>query len=145
MMVLRVDRVVLEKLLHKAAAASRLIGHIDHEVAGGPLADDVDEIVHVLSELLGHPEAVTAEVPSASSTFPAELAHLPELVTLARPSTAQDYWSPFGRAVRSTRSRRHGVAVTVGAGRSTPVVRSTMLVALLLLAVAVAAAIGGAP
>jgi hypothetical protein len=145
MLVLRVDRVVLEKLLHKAAAASRLIGHIDHEVVVGPLADDVDEIVHVLTELLGHPEAFAAEVPNASATFPAELAHLPEPAPLARPSTAQDYWLPFGRADRSTRSRRHGVAATVGAVRSTRVARSTMLVALLLLAVAVAAAMGGAP
>src|SRR4029079_15326992 len=49
MMQLNIERVVLEKLLHNATAASRLIGHLDDNVGGaavGPIADRVDEVVH---------------------------------------------------------------------------------------------------
>lgn len=55
------DKTILEHLLERAATASRLLGHADEhtnatlvEAAG----DAVDEIAHVLGELLGNPAMV---------------------------------------------------------------------------------------
>jgi uncharacterized Fe-S cluster-containing protein len=73
-MQLAIESTILESLLARAAHASRLVGYID-ERAGDtivkPLGDSVDEIVHVLSELLGNPHVV-ARVPSACSSFATE-------------------------------------------------------------------------
>jgi len=51
------DSSILESLLQRAASAARRVGHIDDGVftAVGPLADDIDRIVHTLTELLGSP------------------------------------------------------------------------------------------
>lgn len=57
------DRAILEHLLERAATASQLLGHADEhssatlvEAAG----ETVDEIVHVLGELLGNPYVVVS-------------------------------------------------------------------------------------
>ena len=50
---LTVDRSTLEKLLHCAAFAAHLVGHLDYPVAAGPLGEHVDAVAHGLSELLG--------------------------------------------------------------------------------------------
>lgn len=61
-----VDRAFLEKLHTRASAASRLVGYIDDSVDGasaaGPLAEEIDAIVHELSELLGNPHLIVAQV-----------------------------------------------------------------------------------
>jgi hypothetical protein len=67
------DKSILEKLFGHAAAAARIIGHLDDTIAVGPLADHVDAIVHELSELLGEPHLIAAPVPSARSTFGADV------------------------------------------------------------------------
>jgi hypothetical protein len=76
-MQLTLDSSILEHLLERAAAASRLVGHFD-ERAGvtlvEPLADSIDEIVHVLSELLGSPQVIIAPVPSTCSSCAVDLA-----------------------------------------------------------------------
>jgi len=69
-MQLILDSALLEHLLERAATASRLVGHIDERAGAtlvGPLADSIDEIVHVLSELRGNPHVVVASVPSTCS------------------------------------------------------------------------------
>lgn len=69
-MQLLLDRPILEHLLARAATASRLVGQIDERAGGtivGSLEDSIDEIVHVLSELLGNPHVVVAPVPSGSA------------------------------------------------------------------------------
>ena len=57
------DRAILEHLLERAATASQLLGHAD-EPSSATLAEAageaVDEIVHVLGELLGNPQLVVA-------------------------------------------------------------------------------------
>ena len=72
---LALDSSVLESLLERAARASRLVGYIDEHARDaivGPLGDSVDEMVHVLSELLGNPDVV-ARVPIACSSFATEV------------------------------------------------------------------------
>jgi hypothetical protein len=53
---LTVERAVLTDVLEHAAAAARLAGHIDAPVIE-PIAEHVDTIAHILSELLGDPAA----------------------------------------------------------------------------------------
>jgi hypothetical protein len=48
------DSTVLDTLLRHATAVARRVGDMD-DPAAGALADDIDAIVHRLSELLGHP------------------------------------------------------------------------------------------
>lgn len=142
MMQLNIERVVLEKLLHDAAAASRLIGHIDDNVGGavvGPLADKVDEVVHTLSELLGDPTRIATWVPDAISVFPEELDHgnAPSVVPASELTVA----GPRTRSRRrEPQSRRRSIgkqALQVGP--------RTMVIALVVLGVVTAAVIGGAP
>jgi hypothetical protein len=61
-----VPETVLANLLGRAAAVARFVGHID-AIAVGPLADDIDAIVHELSELHGnhHLNAAPALTPTA--------------------------------------------------------------------------------
>ena len=62
-MSITLDRSALEKLLHHAAFAARLVGHLDdgaHSALIRQLADHVDAIVHELTELLGNPHVRTA-------------------------------------------------------------------------------------
>ena len=47
------ERTALVDVLAYASSAARLVGHLDEAIAVGPLADHVDEVVHLLSELLG--------------------------------------------------------------------------------------------
>jgi hypothetical protein len=142
MMQLNVERVVLEKLLHNAAAASRLIGHLDDNVGGaalGPIADRVDEVVHTLSELLGDPEVVVASVPDGSVVFP------------DGPDDAReaDALLSFELTVATAeRSVEPTEVLNLSRCRDEQAVRvspRTTLIALLVLAVVAAAAIGGAP
>lgn len=58
---LTLDRSTLEKLLHHAAFAAHLVGHLDD--GANPelirqLGDHVDTIAHELAELLGDPGAL---------------------------------------------------------------------------------------
>lgn len=76
-MQLLLDSAILESLLARAATASRLVGQIDGRAGGtlvGSLEDSIDEIVHVLSELLGNPHVVVAPVPRACSVFTVDIA-----------------------------------------------------------------------
>lgn len=57
------DRAILEHLLERAATASRLLGHADEHTSATLVEsaeDAVDEIVHLLGELLGNPRVVVA-------------------------------------------------------------------------------------
>ena len=57
------DRAILEHLLERAATASRLLGHADEHISATLVeaaADTVDEIAHVLGELLGNTHVVVA-------------------------------------------------------------------------------------
>jgi hypothetical protein len=85
-----IDRATLERLRAHAAAASRLIGHID-ALATGPLADHVDALAHELGELLGNPHLIAASVPSARSTFAldVELDSVPALVAPDAPAASR--------------------------------------------------------
>jgi hypothetical protein len=65
---LTLDRSTLEKLLQSAASAARIAGSIE-DPAIDPPTDDIDAIVHELSELLGNPDLLAAPVPSARSSF----------------------------------------------------------------------------
>jgi len=83
------DTAVLRLLLQQAAAAARLVGHIDDDASAtaaiGPLADTIDEIVHTLTELLGDPHAIAAPVPHASSTFAPDVVRQPGSPAIATP------------------------------------------------------------
>jgi hypothetical protein len=62
-MQLTVDRSTLEKLLHHAAFAAHLLGHLDDNAQPElirQLGDRVDTIAHELAELLGDPGALAA-------------------------------------------------------------------------------------
>jgi hypothetical protein len=57
------ERSTLEKLLHHAASAAHLAGHLDDDARVhivSALADHVDAVVHELSELLGAAHATAA-------------------------------------------------------------------------------------
>jgi hypothetical protein len=59
-----IDRAFLEKLLHHAAFAAHLIGHLDddaHRELTGQIGDHVDTIAHGLTELLGTPSALAEQ------------------------------------------------------------------------------------
>jgi hypothetical protein len=67
MMQVILNRAILEHLLERAATASRLLGHADEHTSATLVeaaGNTVDEIAHVLGELLGNPDIV---VPSRSS------------------------------------------------------------------------------
>ena len=56
-----IDRALLEKLLHHAAFAAHLVGHLDdkaHAELIAQISDRVDTVVHGLTELLGDPGAL---------------------------------------------------------------------------------------
>ena len=62
-MQLSLDRSTLEKLLHHAAFAAHLIGHLDddaHRELIRQIGDHADAVVHGLTELLGDPGALAA-------------------------------------------------------------------------------------
>ncbi len=62
-MTIVVDRSTLEKLLHHAAFAAHLVGHLDDSAQPElirKLGDHVDTVVHGLTELLGAPRGLTA-------------------------------------------------------------------------------------
>jgi hypothetical protein len=68
-MQLSLDSLILQKLLRHATAAARLVGLLDDRVVSAilvtALADNVDVVVHDLSELLGNPHlnAASASCP----------------------------------------------------------------------------------
>lgn len=77
-MQLSLDSAILEHLLERAATASRLVGNIDEDERVGvtlvrSLGDSVDEIVHILSELLGNPDVVIVPVSSTCSPLAADV------------------------------------------------------------------------
>jgi len=63
--VITIDVATLQGILHHAASAARLVGHLDDANSDGPLGDHLDGIVHKLTELLGDPHTLTAPAPSA--------------------------------------------------------------------------------
>lgn len=67
-MKLTLDRSMLEKLLHHAAFAAQLVGHLDdsaHADLVSQIGDHLDAIAHELTEIFGDPRAVAA--PDAAS------------------------------------------------------------------------------
>lgn len=94
-MQLILDSAVLEALLARAMMACRLVGHIDECPAPviEPLADSIDEIVHVLGELLGDPRIVAIAPGAGSSSasavvYQSELRPRDTLRALVRPGDA---------------------------------------------------------
>lgn len=70
------DSAILEALFERAVSAARRVSYIEDTVAHGlavgdvdPLADEIDAIVHDLSELLGNPDLIGVHVPRVRSTF----------------------------------------------------------------------------
>ena len=58
---LSVDRALLRKLLHYAAFAAHVVGHLDDNAQSEPIrqiGDRVDTIAHELAELLGAPSTL---------------------------------------------------------------------------------------
>lgn len=69
---LTLDSAILETILKRAMSAARLVGYIDEPAVDTlvrQLADNIDEIVHTVTELLGNPHLIATPVPSARSTF----------------------------------------------------------------------------
>jgi hypothetical protein len=92
---LTIDPAILETILERAMSAARLVGYIDEPAVDTfveLLADDIDEIVHIVTELLGNPHLIAAPVPSARSTF------APDVVTFtgSRVVAADDRVVPDG-------------------------------------------------
>ena len=79
------DRGILEAVLERAESAARLVSYIDDRgkdaFAVHPLADEIDAIVHELTELLGNPHLIAASVSDACSTFGADDVTRADLVT----------------------------------------------------------------
>jgi hypothetical protein len=72
MTLLTLDRATLETILERAMSAARLVGYIDEPAVDGfvrPLADNIDEIVHTVTELLGNPHLIAGPVRSTRSRF----------------------------------------------------------------------------
>lgn len=67
---LTLDRSILTNLLHHAASAAHLIGHLDDAIADGPIAEHVDTIVHGLTELLGEADAAAPDDRAACDSAP---------------------------------------------------------------------------
>ena len=70
---LAIPKATLEKLLHHAAFAAHLIGHLDDNARAdlvGRLGDHVDAIVHGLTELLGDPRTFAAPDPVGDHRVP---------------------------------------------------------------------------
>jgi hypothetical protein len=62
-MLINLDSTTLETLLKRAASSSRLVRYLDAHAAAtivGPIAANVDKIVHALSELLGNHPLIAA-------------------------------------------------------------------------------------
>ena len=62
-MTIATPRSILEKLLHHAAFAAHLVGHLDDNAQPAlvrQLGDHIDAIAHELAELLGNPGALAA-------------------------------------------------------------------------------------
>jgi hypothetical protein len=82
-MQITLDRAILAMLLKRAASAARRVGYIDDGVDGalaiGSLADDIDAIVHELSELLGNPHLIAAPLSSGNLTFAPDVVMQDEL------------------------------------------------------------------
>lgn len=68
-----IPKATLEKLLHHAAFAAHLVGHLDDNSRAdlvGQLGDHVDAIVHGLTELLGNPRTFAAPDPVVDHRVP---------------------------------------------------------------------------
>jgi hypothetical protein len=72
-----IDIEILESILIHATSASRLAGCIndasDREIVIDTIAVSIDAIVRTLAGLLGNPHVIAAPVPSARSTFGADV------------------------------------------------------------------------
>ena len=66
-MQITLDSTTLKNVLHHAASAARIASRVDGNFEIEPLADHVDAIVHLVSELLGTPQALAASVSSAAA------------------------------------------------------------------------------
>jgi hypothetical protein len=94
------DSTILEKLLKRAASAARRVSDIEDEVgyiAVDLLAEDIDAIVHELSELLGNPTLIVSA--------PNELAPVPDSVALVNALSDEEPTRLRVRRLRRTRSR----------------------------------------
>lgn len=72
LVMLPLERFVLEKLLDHATAAARLAGHLDdcrEDLIVGPLSDHIDAIAHELNELLGDPRRFSSPAVSERSVL----------------------------------------------------------------------------
>jgi hypothetical protein len=66
---LTIPRTTLADLLAHATSAAQHVGHLDEDIAAGPLGDHLDAIVHGLTEALGDPHLIAAPAPSIRSTL----------------------------------------------------------------------------
>jgi hypothetical protein len=82
---LTVDRSILGKLLHHAASAAQLVGHLDDNAQPElirQIGDRVDTVAHELAEILGAPSALAA--PDAAAPDDREAPHgAPMLTSIA--------------------------------------------------------------
>jgi hypothetical protein len=76
-MQITIDIEILETILIRATSASRLAGCIndasDRAIVIDTIAASIDEIVRTFDGLLGNPHVIAAPVPSARSTFGADV------------------------------------------------------------------------
>ena len=87
---LTLDRATLETILERATSAARLVGYIDEPAVDGfvrPLADNIDEIVHTVTELLGNPHLIAAPVRSTRSRFAPDVVTRDHAAIAASPIT----------------------------------------------------------
>ena len=84
-----IPETVLVELLHHAAFAAHLVGHLDDKAQPelvGQISDRVDAIAHELAELLGAPDAAApdAAAPDAAAPDDREARHgAPMLTSIA--------------------------------------------------------------
>ena len=99
---LTIDSAILQTLLKRATSAARLVSHIEDAVgylAVDLLADDIDTIVHELSELLGNPTLIVRPVAN-------ELAPVPDSAALVNAFADEESTQPRVRRLRPAYRRR---------------------------------------
>jgi len=101
---LTLDTAVLETLLKRAMSAARRISYIEDGLYGPSdvdlLADDIDAIIHELTETLGNPHLIATSVPDACSTFAAD-----GVMRTGRSPTSLGEWFCHRRTARTVRER----------------------------------------
>ena len=77
LVMLPLERFVLENLLDHATAAARLVGHLDdcrEDLVVVPLSDHIDAIAHELNELLGDTRRISSPAVGEHSVLAATTA-----------------------------------------------------------------------